>query len=64
MHIKRLIFISVVFFLAGRKLEDSLLFFCAAHTFVLSICVVICKLEMLSDPRKSTATASPAKKAP
>lgn len=64
MRIKRLIFISLIFFLAGRKLEDSLLFFCAAHTLALSICVLICKLEMLANPRPDTAGAAPAKKAP
>ncbi|MDJ0781989.1 MAG: hypothetical protein QNJ22_08450 [Desulfosarcinaceae bacterium] len=51
MHTKRLIFISALFLLAGIKLEDSFLIFCAAHTFVLSICVMICKFEMLSDTK-------------
>lgn len=51
MRTKRLFFISLIFFLAGRKLGDSFLFFCAAHTFVLSVCVMICKLEMLSNPK-------------
>jgi hypothetical protein len=51
MHIKRLIFISLIFFLAGKKLEDSFLFFCAVHTFVLALCVTICKLEILSNPK-------------
>ena len=64
MRIKRLIFISVIFFLAGRRLEDNLLFFCAVHTFILSICVLICKLEMLSRPQQESAAASPVKKAP
>jgi hypothetical protein len=64
MRTKRLIFISLIFFLAGRKLGDSLLFFCAAHSLVMAICVLICKLEMLSDPKQSPAVASPAKKAP
>jgi hypothetical protein len=51
MHIKRLIFISLIFFMAGKKLDDSFLLFCAAHTFVLSVCVTICKLEILSNPK-------------
>jgi hypothetical protein len=51
MHTKRLFFISLIFFLAGRKLGDSFLFFCAAHTFVLLVCGMICKLEMLSNPK-------------
>lgn len=64
MYIKRLIFISFIFFLAGRKLEDSLLYFCAAHTLGLSICVMVCKLELLMKGKTSDAAASPAKKAP
>ena len=51
MHIKRLIFLSLIFFLAGKKLGDSFLFFCAVHTFVLALCVTICKLEILSNPK-------------
>ena len=51
MHTKRLFVISLIFFLAGRKLGDSFLIFCAAHTFALSACVMICKLELMSNPK-------------
>jgi hypothetical protein len=54
----------MIFFLVGRKLEDSLLYFCAAHTLGLSICVLVCKLELLINDKPSDAAASPAKKAP
>jgi hypothetical protein len=45
MNTKLLLLIALVFYLWGKKTDDFLLYFCAAHTLILSIGVFLFRLE-------------------